>query len=145
MTDNTKSEVDAESLAKEVLTVSDWRRIEAEGLSAAEFLRKHRNVEPADYDNHHDLRVAALTKQEENLSDTDEENIAVGESGNARVDGAAEAEVLASQVLTVSDWRKIERTDTDAQTYVAETFGVDPREYRSESKLREAISEAKRS
>lgn len=144
MTQNTDS-TDAD--AQSAINATDWRQMEAESLSAAEYLRERLDVDPAEFDDRGALRAAVLAAREDDMdADTEESNIAVeAVGGSARTfgDSTEEIEALSSSMLTVSDWREAERTDTDPTAYVESEWGVDPREYRSEAALRKAIEEAK--
>lgn len=142
MTTNTNR--DADALAKQVLNVKDWRRMEAAGLSPSEYVSKQYDVDPSEHRDESELKAAVLSARNEGLDDT--ENVAAeAVGGSDRTFGDSETEIasLSESVMTVSDWREAERTDTDPQEYVAETYGVDPTEHRSEKELRKAISEAK--
>lgn len=133
-----------DAFAQSAINATDWRKMDAEGLSAREYLDQHLDVDPDDFDDRKSLQAAVLESRED--MDADENNIAaaaVGAPSRTFGDSPEDIEALSESVLTVSDLREIERRDTDATSYVEAEWGVDPRGYRDESKLREAVNEAK--
>lgn len=146
---------DAEKVAAEHMNVADWRKMEAEGLSAEEFLEREHGVDPDDHDDAEELHAAVLSARKLN-GDADHKGTDAGDdtgtmSASTSVSTGGheyeyeyedtEVAALAESVMTVSDWRDAERADASPVEYVHDTYGVDPREHRTEAGLRQAIDQ----
>lgn len=154
---------EAEALAESVMNVTDWERMEAEGLSASETIHGQYGVDPAKHDSERELRAAVLTARKKNgdpdntATEPDSEpetepdeterslGVRVGASDFKEYDDSeADIAALSESMMTVSDWAEADRTDTDPREFVATAYNVDPAEFRDEASLREAIEEADR-
>lgn len=148
--DTTEAEAEAEALAESLMTVEDWKRMEAEGLSARDYFRKYRDADPANHNTEGGLRAAALSANEVDATDVDHEDVedvntdsglsvSVGVDQRQYGDSPEEIAALSRSVMTVSDWREMEAAGLSEREYVAEQHGADPAEHRSEASLRQAI------
>ena len=146
---------EAEALAESIMTVDDWRKMEAEGLSAHDYFRKYRGVDPAEHDTEDELRAAALSADEVSERETETEiesdgdastdssiGISVGVDRRQYGDSSDEIAAPSRSVMTVDDWKLMEAEGLSAREYVVEKHGADPAEHRSEASLRQAIEEA---
>lgn len=147
---NDTTEAEAEALAESLMTVADWKRMDAENLSPRAYVRKYRGVDPADHDTEDGLRAAALSADEVETEDVGPEDvssdssigISVGVDRRQYGDTPEEIAALSRSVMTVSDWREMEAEGLSAREFVSDKHGADPAEHRSEASLRQAINEA---